>query len=802
MKKNILSMVLAVLAVVAVSFAGTYSGGDGSVYNPYSLQTAADIIELSNTQADWVAGTYFKVDSEIDLAGNPNIVIGDETNPFDANFDGKFKAIKNYTWNAQRVVFTGLFGVVGPQGYIQRVSLEGVNIAPANTPNINFGMVGAVAGRNEGVIVGAEVVGGVVSIAQTGVCVGGVVGENAASGVVENASFAAMLTSSIYGVYLGGVVGQNFGEVSASALDANGMIAITTAPSTQQEWTLVGGVVGFNIAGGSVLRCQAQAGMPVVIAALEASVGGVVGYNAGTVRKVTGSRDVIAQDDYISAGGVAGVNTGLVYCSTSDALVAADTIGDAGGIAGLNEQGGIVEKCSFTGNIDAGFSSLVGGITGRNFADVVNSYAQATIAISTAARYANVGGISGQNAGSIANSYSASVIDPASQGSAVGGLLGWNDGGTMTNCFYDSDITTQTVIVAIDDNAAGTATSAGATTTAMLDAATYTNAGWDLGWTGAEVWTTAGSYPVLYCSLKGKYSGGLGTAGEPYLISVPADVKELYETQSDWAQGVFFLVTANIDMSGYSYMPIGRFWNDSWVYDPTLAFNATFDGNGKQIYNYKYEAGTPVDPVAFGFFGVVGEYGTVKNLGVTAYVTQTGYSHNTGILAGVNLGTIEKCWASGSLWSVLDYAKTGGLVAVNGEGGKVLNCYTLVDVAVTGNYCQFGALVGDNYLGTIENCYAATATVYNMGANNFAGALVGVSVGSVFGCFNEQESSNSLPMIGGSWGTVSNNYTKTTAEMLQYTTYTDNGWDLGWTGTEIWTISGWFPVHNAPVMPN
>ena len=55
-----------VLAATDMSFAGTYSGGDGTELNPYQISLVADLIELRNTPADYSA--YFQQTCDLDLA--------------------------------------------------------------------------------------------------------------------------------------------------------------------------------------------------------------------------------------------------------------------------------------------------------------------------------------------------------------------------------------------------------------------------------------------------------------------------------------------------------------------------------------------------------------------------------------------------------------------------------------------------------------------------------------------------------------------------------------------------------------
>ncbi|OXU15757.1 GLUG domain protein [Sedimentisphaera salicampi] len=69
-----------------------------------------------------------------------------------------------------------------------------------------------------------------------------------------------------------------------------------------------------------------------------------------------------------------------------------------------------------------------------------------------------------------------------------------------------------------------------------------------------------------------------------------------------------------------------------------------------------------------------------------------GYNYN---------GTIEKCYATGSVSGSDNSRYFGGLCGKN-SWGTITNCYATGDVS--GRY-SLGGLCGYNYRGTIENCY-------------------------------------------------------------------------------------------------
>ncbi len=76
-----------------------YSGGSGSVNNPYRIAKAEDMTELMNTPADWAS--HFKIVSDIDMSGaDPNLIamIGTDDKPFTGTLNGQNRTIVNLTY--------------------------------------------------------------------------------------------------------------------------------------------------------------------------------------------------------------------------------------------------------------------------------------------------------------------------------------------------------------------------------------------------------------------------------------------------------------------------------------------------------------------------------------------------------------------------------------------------------------------------------------------------------------------------------------------------------------------------------
>jgi hypothetical protein len=202
------------------------------------------------------------------------------------------------------------------------------------------------------------------------------------------------------------------------------------------------------------------------------------------------------------------------------------------------------------------------------------------------------------------------------------------------------------------------------------------------------------------------YSGGDGSAGNPYQIANVADFNQLVATSADWSKA--FILTADINLTGLTYTkaPISPDTSsgDTGIFEGTK-FTGVFDGNDHTISKLKINASTK-DFISL--FGYVDTAGQIKNLGIVD-VNATGRYMVSG-LVGYNAGTLTSCYETGSVTGIHDYV--GGLVGWNIS--SITSCYA--NGSVSGDW-DIGGLVGYNY-GTISNCYAAgsaTASSYTVG---------------------------------------------------------------------------------------
>ena len=85
-------LLVAVLSLSAVSFAGTYSGGSGSEALPYLIGNSGDWQELMTTSDDW--DEHFVLTEDLNFDGLSLTPVGiDNSTPFSVVFDGNVNII-------------------------------------------------------------------------------------------------------------------------------------------------------------------------------------------------------------------------------------------------------------------------------------------------------------------------------------------------------------------------------------------------------------------------------------------------------------------------------------------------------------------------------------------------------------------------------------------------------------------------------------------------------------------------------------------------------------------------------------
>lgn len=252
------------------------------------------------------------------------------------------------------------------------------------------------------------------------------------------------------------------------------------------------------------------------------------------------------------------------------------------------------------------------------------------------------------------------------------------------------------------------------------------------------------------------FSGGTGTADDPYLISTTDDLVALSDFVNEghaasfdahssgygYFYGYYFEQTADLDFSGKAnWIPIG--------YDSTndVYFAGTYDGKNHTVSNLasagRVDSGGRCTGGVFGYL----MHGSISNLHVVdAFIDIVGqnYCYVGGISGIAYGGTIENCSTTNSFLSSKRESNNsncvGGIVGFS-AGATVSKCGSVGNTVNA--TCYGGGLVGelDNDASgesTFTDCFVANCTV--VGKSDKGG------IGSEVGCFSGIMSNGNLNM--------------------------------------------------------
>lgn len=312
----------------------------------------------------------------------------------------------------------GLVGINEKNGFLVNAANAGRVEGKGDAKKIgglvgdNYGSI--LNGRNGGNVTGTTYVGGIVGtngkdstltdiINDTSILikgstyVGGIAGQNA--GRIEDTEASRTLSDGVVeGVeYVGGIAGENTGYIE----NPHNNISLRVNEDARKDLKdgetarYFGGVAGINEQEGTIGNATNLAD---VTAEGATYVGGIVGYNKGTLLNLSGNRGNVVGDNYV------------------------------GGVAGINEHSLTDIDASNTGSVQA-LQGGAGGIFAVNHGDVTNSRLVNDAVVAGGAHAGATGGIFAENTANIGkttlvNGMNAEVIGLEN----VGGLIGTNEG--------------------------------------------------------------------------------------------------------------------------------------------------------------------------------------------------------------------------------------------------------------------------------------------------------------------------------------------------------------------------------------
>ena len=260
-------------------------------------------------------------------------------------------------------------------------------------------------------------------------------------------------------------------------------------------------------------------------------------------------------------------------------------------------------------------------------------------------------------------------------------------------------------------------------------------------------------YNITLNKDKGYTDDGQGN----YTVTSAEGLKNIAKlVNEEWKLGINITLTADIDLKGIDWTPIGK--------DDNKAYTGTFDGNGKTITGLTV---TGSDQYA-GLFGYIGSGGTVKNVVLEGVQIESDNSSGyAGGVAGDSWGTIENCSVSGSVsgttfaggvvgsqWggsitgcnssaTVKGVIFAGGIAGETNSGASLTGCYATRDVTVENdgtNNSHAGGVVGYNGGGTLTACYATGSVTGSGSGTIYVGGVTGSNnFGILTACYHAKE---------------------------------------------------------------
>ncbi|NTU58185.1 MAG: hypothetical protein HGB00_04605, partial [Chlorobiaceae bacterium] len=809
-------------------------GGDGSAGNAYEI---ADIYGLQGIASSGMQDKNYQLAANIDATSTSawnsragfapiGYYISSKNNRmFTGTFDGLGHTITGLTMKRTSPSSLGLFGYTGGGAKISNVVLDSIHIT-------GLDYLGGLVGYNSGTITNCAVIGSsfVYSTLDSSgyygntVYSGGLVGHN--TGTISDCSITGTSVTGKY--YVGGFVGDNTGTISNCA--------VTDLSVTGSDY--VGGFVGDNTRTGKITNCSVT-GKSVNG---HDDVGGLVGGNEGTIRD-SFSTDISVKGNF-ALGGLVGVNVGTITNSHYDIdhVSIQDTNGvvSPGGVyhdqyqdwidngktleigkyftnisgdgyyllsspndlknllgfadlsglkfrltndidltgypnlhipyfAGLEFDGAgkVVSNLSIpdSHNYSTGFFDkvsnanihdlnlrnvnvkgyyFVGGLVGENDHGTMTNCSSSGIV--SGSEYM-VGGLVGRNNGTISNCYSTSTVNGDG---FVGGLVGWNAGG-ITNCYSTGSLKGNYYFGGL---------------VGYNDFGTVTNSYWDKETSGQSSSSGGTGLTTAEMMTKAKFTDWDFTSNGTWFM-IEGETRPFL--RSEWSTtitnahqlqlmsmnpGASYRLGGNIDMSelglaagmwsGRGFVPVG---------DASAQFTGTFDGMGYTITGLTFNRA--VSSASVGLFSVTGIGANISNLflkDVRATIGGTGIMF--GGLVGINQGTITNCRIDIIAAENDTSANTGhfgGLVGINFSNGMITNCSS------SGNLSWekgAGGLVGLNE-GSVSNSYSSCSV-----DGNTSGGLVVVNTGFIGNSYSTGTVSGSTAggFVGDNRGSITSSF--------------------------------------------
>lgn len=519
-------------------------------------------------------------------------------------------------------------------------------------------------------------------------------------------------------------------------------------------------------------------GLNCIVSSAAANVNaGLFGYNKGTIQNLGMVNSSITcnstSSSYAYAGGITGYNTGTILNVYNAGSVtgpfSSSNYSYTGGVAGYST--GTITDCSNSGRVAGPGAdyAYTGGIAGYNYGSLNDSSNTGSVS------GCNVGGIAGyNNYKTISNCYNTGKIDGKGW---LGGIVGYNVSGTISRCYNTSHINSSYSDVG---GIVGYASSGNINNCYNTGSLCGRYAGGIAGYSRANI---SNCYSIG--SVYGDTAGG--TVGTNYLGTL-VNCYFLNINSAGTGDGSSVSLTPEQMKSASSYSAFD--FTDIWTIDSSAAYKFPILKNLPHIEMEE-------DTIAFG-----GGNGSVYNPYKIADKNQLNNVRNdlaaSYILTADIVFNKEDFEQGGAFYNGGDGWKPLGTDYSNPFGGifdgKGYTISGLICNVTSSSYNAYAGLFGYNY-GVIKNTGITGSSIrgyFNGSARSaytaYAGGITGQNYGSITSCYNtgsvNSESSGTFAYSGGitglNYGNINNCYN---------TGSVGGGWSAGIAGKNSRNIS-------------
>ena len=725
------AFIMGLMPALAVSAYPTLTPWDGTTidtawYNSdgmdFTISEAAELAGLAslvNSGTDF-SGKSIALAKDIDLGGDyewtpigksTGVLPGSSVGSFMGNFDGGGYTVSGSVSITKN--YAGMFGSLGNEAVVKNLN---VNLAIAYTHNSPYSAyIGTLAGSNLGKLVNCTTAGSILADeCYTCVYAGGLAGYN--NGSILHCSSTADVTGGATNNYctVGGLVGQCYYD--SLVFDSYATGSLTAKGEGSQTSVYAGGFVGEN--NGTINNCYCAVG------------------------------EITSSGPTIHEGGFAGGNAayGILLDTYYDSAYAGDSVGYINGNATINKVTSLSTE-EMTGTLPATITYYTGFTRATIYSAPVYTSATAdsfvkALNLGSSALCSSNGAVwvadgSNENGGYpvFASYVPATAITVEGEGGAdsittEGGTLQLQAAVTPENATYhlavwstvSGDCATLSSTGLLESTYNGEIT---ARATAVENSEIYN-----------EKTFTVSGYPDYWQEVKAtSFDGGDGTVYDPYQIRTAGQLALLAKLVNDHNNfsGEYFTLTADIDLSGKQWTPIGWYDKENSI---QYLFSGYFDGAGHEITGLTIGSAESANSILerVGLFGGIYE-GSIRNISVEVQIYAALNGAYVGGLAGATSNTdITNCNTSGNIaLTNANVVSAGGLAGYTTDS-DITACYSDVDISATGASSYVGGLTGQYMDGTLYNSHAAGTVIAN-GDNSLAGGLSGGLWGTISNCF-------------------------------------------------------------------